>query len=84
VAAGGKAVAVLPLPVAGLMSPEPAAAVAEGLRKVTAAARGLGARPRHPFMALSFLSLPVIPALRLTDRGLVDVEAQRLIPLEAP
>ena len=84
VAAGGREVAVLPLPVAGLMSPEPAVAVAAGLEKVTAAARELGALPQHPFMALSFLALPVIPALRLTDLGLVDVGAQRIVALELP
>ena len=84
VAAGGRAVATLALPVAGLMSAEPAAAVAEGLARVTAAARELGALPAHPFMALSFLALPVIPALRLTDRGLVDVAEQRIVPLELP
>ena len=84
VAAGGEAVAALPLPVAGLMSPEPAAAVAAGLAKATAAARELGAAPQHPFMTLSFLALPVIPALRLTDLGLVDVAAQRLVGLELP
>lgn len=84
VAAAGEAVAALPLPVAGLMSPEPAAAVAAGLAKVTAAARELGAAPQHPFMTLSFLALPVIPALRLTDLGLVDVAAQRLVPLALP
>jgi len=84
VAAGGKVVATLPLPVAGLMSPEPAVVVAGGLAKATAAARDLGAAPLHPFMTLSFLALPVIPALRLTDRGLVDVAAQRLVALELP
>ena len=70
--------------VAGLMSPDPAAAVAAGLAKVTSAARELGALPAHPFMALSFLALPVIPALRLTDRGLVDVAAQRIVSLDLP
>jgi adenine deaminase len=82
VAAGGRALAALALPVGGLMSPEPAAAVAEGLAKVTAAARELGAAPRQPFMTLSFLALPVIPALRLSDLGLVDVTCQQLVDLE--
>jgi adenine deaminase len=84
VAAGGRARAALPLPVAGLMSPEPAAVVAEGLAKVTAAARELGAVPRQPFMTLSFLALPVIPALRLSDLGLVEVAAQQIVGLELP
>lgn len=83
-AAGGGVVATLPLPVAGLMSPEPAGAVAAGLGKVSAAARELGAAPVHPFMALSFLALPVIPALRLTDLGLVEVVAQRIVAFELP
>lgn len=82
VAARGEAVATLPLPVAGLMSLEPAAIVAAGLAKATAVARELGAVPQHPFMTLSFLALPVIPSLRLTDLGLVDVAAQRIVSLE--
>ena len=72
-AAGGRVIEEIPLPLAGLMSaatlPQ-AAAAGERLKK---AAWSLGARPASPFMALSFLSLPVIPSLKLTDRGLVDV-----------
>ena len=59
-------------------------AVAAGQEKVVAAARELGGLPQQPFMALSFLALPVIPALRLTDRGLVDAAAQRIVGLELP
>ncbi len=57
------------------MSPDPATAVAAGLEKVTAAARGLGPVLPHPLMGFPFVALAVIPALRLTDRGLVDVAA---------
>ena len=65
---------LLPLPVAGLISREPAERVAAALAGVTAAARNLGATPRQPFLTLSFLALPVIPHLKITDRGLFDVD----------
>jgi adenine deaminase len=74
VAAGGQIIASLPLPIAGLMSPAPLAQVAAGHAAVTQASRTLGGVLPDPFMALSFLALPVIPALKLTDRGLVDVD----------
>lgn len=79
--AGGRQLAALPLPIAGLMSDEPLDAVAAGAQRVVAAARELGSRLDKPLMTLSFLALPVIPSLRLTDRGLVDVVAGRLVPL---
>jgi len=47
------------------------------------AARSLGVEVRAPFMALSFLGLSVIPSLKITDRGLVDVDRFELVPLEA-
>ncbi|MFH1136499.1 MAG: adenine deaminase [Pseudomonadota bacterium] len=71
----------LPLPIAGLMSDRPAREVGEDCRKARAAARRLGCVPENPFMVLSFLALPVIPTLKLTDRGLVDVEAFDFTPL---
>ncbi len=81
VAAQGRVVAELPLPVAGLMSPEPLAVVAARHSGVTAASRALGCRLADPFMALSFLALPVIPRLKLTDKGLVDVESFKIVSL---
>ncbi|MBI5834268.1 MAG: adenine deaminase, partial [Armatimonadetes bacterium] len=63
----------LPLPLAGLMSDQPAATVAAGVREVRAAAASLGCALPDPFMTLSFISLSVIPELRLTPAGLVDV-----------
>jgi adenine deaminase len=53
--------------------------VQEGLERCIAAARELGCRLTNPFMTLSFLCLPVIPELKLTDRGLVDVGEFRLV-----
>ncbi len=73
VVADGETLAALPLPIAGLMSDQPMAAVREEQNKLNAAARSLGVGLHEPFMALSFLALPVIPELKLTDRGLVDV-----------
>ncbi len=72
--------AVMPLPVAGLMSSESCEVAAEQYRQVTAMARFCGCRLTAPFMALSFLALPVIPALKLTDRGLFD--ALRFQPVD--
>lgn len=69
----GEVLARLPLPIAGLMSDEPLADVARGWEELRRAAHDLGSLPAEPFMVLSFLALPVIPELKLTDRGLVDV-----------
>jgi len=77
----GQVLASLPLPVAGLMSDRPLEEVhrlSQGLRQ---AARALGCKLPDPFMTLSFLALPVIPALKLTDLGLVDVQEFRVVPL---
>lgn len=73
VAANGQVIARLPLPLAGLMSDRPAAEVAAGLERVQQAAQQLGCVLPNPLMTLSFISLSVIPELRLTPRGLVDV-----------
>jgi len=77
--AEGRTQARLPLPVAGLLSEARLEEVQEGLESCIAAAKGLGCRLTDPFMTLSFLCLPVIPELKLTDRGLVDVGDFRLV-----
>jgi adenine deaminase len=79
VAEGGRITAELALPVAGLMSLEPYEEVRAGLSALRAAARALGITLDEPFLQLSFLALPVIPALKITDRGLVDVTAFEII-----
>jgi adenine deaminase len=71
--------ASLPLPIAGLLSPEPLDTVVSQYEHVEKAAASLGNLPPAPFAILSFLALPVIPELRLTDLGLVDVNEFRLI-----
>jgi adenine deaminase len=71
--------ASLPLPIAGLLSPEPLDVVVSQHEKVEKAAADLGNLPPAPFSILSFLALPVIPELRLTDLGLVDVNEFKLI-----
>jgi adenine deaminase len=83
VAAGGRVLATVPLPVAGLVSNAPAAVLVAQLGALDQAAAALGCRLAHPCSTLSFLCLSVIPALKLTDQGLVDVEAGRLIPIQA-
>ncbi len=79
VAAGGAVLAELALPVAGLMSLEPFEAVRDQLVALRAAARSLGVTLEEPFLQLSFLCLPVIPHLKITDRGLVDVDRFTLL-----
>jgi adenine deaminase len=78
---GGRVEAQLPLPVAGLMSTASLERVVELKKEVNKAALELGATLEQPFMALSFLALPVIPKLKLTDQGLVDVESFKHVPL---
>lgn len=79
----GRAVARLPLPIAGLMSDSPIEVVTGQLETLHEAARGLGCQVESPFMALSFLALAVIPELKLTDLGLVDVGKFDFVPLFA-
>jgi len=74
-------VEILPLPIAGLMSALPAPDVSERLRMLKARVRDWGAKLDNPFMALSFLSLPVIPELKLTDLGIVEVSTFSHVPL---
>jgi adenine deaminase len=81
VVAAGQVLAELPLPIAGLMSPRPLEEVAAAYSRLKTAYRGLGGVLPDPFMALSFLALPVIPELKLTDLGLVDVHRFRVVPL---
>lgn len=78
---GVRILARVPLPVAGLMSNKPITDVRKLLDEATNAARGLGSQMTDPFMCLSFLALEVIPHLKLTDQGLVDVDEFKLVPL---
>jgi len=80
-ARGGEVLAELPLPIAGLMSDLPFEEVCGRLEALYKAARELGVTVEHPFTALSFLPLPVIPELKITDFGLVDVREFRLVDL---
>jgi adenine deaminase len=73
--------AQVPLPIAGLMSDQPIEAVRAQMDEVLNAAHNLGAILHDPFMAMSFLALAVIPALKITDQGLVDVTKFQKVPL---
>ncbi len=77
----GEVQATLPLPVAGLMSDQPASVVAAGMDKILLAAKKLGTKLDQPFITLAFLALPVIPSLKITDRGLFDVDIFQFIEL---
>jgi adenine deaminase len=80
----GDVIAEVPLPLAGLMSDRPAAEVADQIRALNEAAAGrLGVTADEPFMLLSFTALSVIPELRLTDGGVVDVGQFAYVPVEA-
>jgi adenine deaminase len=81
VAVGGQIVAEVPLPLGGLMSAEPVEVVRGQISSAVNAARSLGSPLHDPFMAISFLALEVIPRLRLTDKGLVDVDRFEIVPL---
>lgn len=80
-AAGGEVRACLPLPIAGLLSTQSADTVCRQLRELRDAAHTLGCRLAEPFGTLSFLALPVIPELRITDRGMFDVRRQEFVRL---
>ncbi len=79
VAVEGQALDSLPLPIAGLVSDQPLEAVVNKLENLEKIASELGCQLPSPFATLSFLALPVIPELRLTDLGLIDVEAFKLL-----
>jgi len=87
-AGGGQAVAdrddvlaLLPLPIAGLMSDLPIEDVRERMTALIDASHRLGSTLHDPLIAMSFLALEVIPSLKLTDKGLVDVERFDFVPL---
>jgi adenine deaminase len=79
---GAEVLAELPLPVAGILSDAPLDEVVERSHAVVAAAERLGCSIDAPFQLMAFLALSVIPSLKLTDRGLVDVDRFELVPLE--
>jgi len=79
VVAEGEVLAELALPVAGLISLEPFEDVHDRLVDLRSAARSIGVRLKEPFLQLAFLALPVIPALKITDRGMVDVKKFEII-----
>lgn len=82
VARGGRVVGELALPVAGLLSEQPASVVVELLDALHDELARQGVTLPSPFMAASFLALSVIPSLKITDHGLVDVDRFELVPLQ--
>ncbi len=78
----GRIVAECPLPIAGLLSDAPLAEVIASSRATNEAAVALGWSGATPFLTLAFLALSVIPSLKITDRGLVDVDRFEIVPLE--
>ncbi len=80
---GGQVIAHLSLPIGGLMSAAEPAVIARALEALHEASKSIGCTLPEPFLQLAFLSLPVIPTLKLTDRGLMDVDAFKLIDVRA-
>lgn len=80
----GVVLALVPLPIAGLMSPEPVEKVAEQVRALEAAFRELGCNLISPFMTMALLPLPVLPDIRITNRGLVDTVGFKLLDPVVP
>lgn len=83
VARADRVLAEVALPIGGLMSAEPVETVRTQVETAVNAARGLGSPLHDPFMTMSFLALEVMPSLKLTDKGLVDVERFAVVPLWA-
>ena len=81
IAEGGRVVEELPLPIAGLMSDRPLAEVHDRLRSMERRLNDMGVTIAAPFITFSFLALSVIPELKITDRGLVDVQRFELVSL---
>ena len=78
---GATVTAELPLPVAGLLSDRALADVIAASEATVAAVHALGSQVASPFQSLAFLALSVIPSLKITDHGLVDVDRFQLVPL---
>ncbi|MGA0708636.1 MAG: adenine deaminase C-terminal domain-containing protein [Steroidobacteraceae bacterium] len=83
VARNGEVIALLSLPLGGLMSTRSPPELKAGIEALREASRAIGCQLAEPFLQLAFLSLPVIPSLKLTDKGLVDVERFELIDVRA-
>jgi adenine deaminase len=77
----GKTLVTLPLPIGGLMSDGSIEEVRDGLNRLQQTVKEMGCKLEEPFMALSFMALPVIPELKITDKGLVDVTQFKIVPL---
>lgn len=77
----GERTKLLNLPIAGLMLPVDGETVARAYRELLLEARNLGCEFRSPFITMSFMALPVIPTLKFTDKGLVDVTLFDFVPL---
>jgi adenine deaminase len=80
-ACDGQVLEALPLPIAGLMSDRSSEFVREKLHRLIAAAHAMGSRLKDPYMAMSFLTLPPIPELKITDRGLIDAVGFKVVSL---
>jgi adenine deaminase len=77
----GKVLSMIPLPVGGILSEEPMDIVSKQVQHLTDALKSLGYEHYNVIMSLSTLSLPVSPALKITDHGLINVNEGKTVPL---
>ncbi|GLV53365.1 hypothetical protein KDH_02200 [Dictyobacter sp. S3.2.2.5] len=82
VTANGAVVDNLPLPLGGIVSPLPASEVAQTLERLDHTVAEMGVEIAHPFGFLSFLALSVVPSLKITDLGVLDVDAWKIVPVQ--
>ena len=80
-ALNGQVLEALSLPIAGLMSDRSSEFVQEKLTTLNSIAKSLGSKLEDPYMAMSFLTLPPIPEIRITDRGIIDAVKFKVVPL---
>jgi adenine deaminase len=78
----GAIVDQLPLPIGGLMSPLPIAEVAQTLERLDQLVASMGVQVAHPWGFMSFLALSVVPKLKITDLGVLDVDAWQIVPVQ--
>ena len=79
---GNKVLSCLPLPIGGLLSLESAETITENIEELRASFKKIGVILKEPFLQMAFLALPVIPALKITDKGLVDVTKFEFVPIK--
>ncbi|GHO42182.1 hypothetical protein KSX_03450 [Ktedonospora formicarum] len=82
IVANGEIIATLPLPLGGIISPQPVEEVARDLEYLDQTVSEMGVKIAHPFGFLSFLALSIVPSLKITDLGVLNVDTWSIIPVQ--